>query len=883
MAQDDGVPPAAGAAGGGESGGGAQAAGKSGSCNPIATVGIDAVIAAEAESIRRRRQQVAARMQRSKLIEDGGRARAASGCADDGQTDNPEDGRADGRNLGPVLGLAQSGGGIRSAAFCLGALQAMDAVVQAGDAPPPTHNVRPAADETPSVLDRFDYLSTVSGGGYIGASLVAALSLNGGHFPFRSVLDQEETPAVQHLRDHSNYLFPQKVDIYRGVAVYLRGLAVTSALVGCVLALLALVLVFYRDALAPLWRGGLPRAGTVLLLVTLGALLVWGLMRSFTRFIDRAEMPVERSGRFFYWALAVGFAVWLDVSNRLLDVLVVLKSAEWNLGPALAALAPLSALVAFAGPRLAAALGRMRTDPRRSAALLRGAGLLALWAGAAVLPLLLWVGVLFLALQVVPTLPLKAPAACFTVPGVIDATSAACHPVDPPAWHWLWLGIPAALSVAWLAFEGFASARWRLGASSLHRLYRDCLSRAFLFDPRPDPARKTLVTPADTFRLRTGENGARGIDPSLAPYLLMNTAINLQNSRFGNTRGRNADFFLFSHDHVGSRATDYVRTQDLLAYQPGVDVGTVVAASGAAFSSNMGSNSVAPLTPTLALMNVRLGYWLANPRRLAGLPEDGSGHLPRFRLAFLREMFGLLHENQPQVYISDGGHIDNLGLIELLRRRCKLILVLDAEADGVFDFTSFMILQRHARIDMGVRIDLPWEAIRAEALKADGRKPGAIGPHAAVGRITYAPPSGAAAGPSPQGILVYVKSSLTDDESDIIRSYKRRYMAFPHETTLDQLFSEEQFEVYRALGFHILKGLLGGADRVAVAPREAGAYVSDVSALIEPSLYADHPLLNELRDLLRLPPRADTAKRPAGPAGEAAVDDGAEGQPPVAD
>ncbi|MBS7541160.1 patatin-like phospholipase domain-containing protein [Ancylobacter lacus] len=863
MAQDDGEAPSAGAAGGGRPGGGAPPA-KTGTpdaegraATPIAVVEIDAVIAAETESIRRRRHHVAERMRRSKLIGDEERARAACGAVPLSE------------ELGPVLGLAQSGGGIRSAAFCLGALQAMDAVVQAGDTPPPGHGVRPAADETPSVLDRFDYLSTVSGGGYIGASLVAALSLNGGHFPFRSVLDQEETPAVQHLRDHSNYLFPQKVDIYRGVAVYLRGLAVTSALAGCALALLALVLVFYRDALAPLWRVGLPRAGTVLLWVSLAALLVWGLMRSFTRYIDRAEMPVERSGRFFYWALAVGFAVWLDASNRLLDALVVLKSAQWSLGPAIAALAPLSALVAFVGPRLAAALGRMRTDPSRSAALLRAGGHLALWAGAAVLPLLLWVGVLFLALQVVPTLPLKAPAACFTATGVIDVAAAACHPVSPPAWHWLWLGVPAALGVVWLAFEWFAGARWRLGASSLHRLYRDCLSRAFLFCPPPvDAPPGARVTAADTFRLRAGEDGASGIDPARAPYLLMNTAINLQNSRFANTRGRNADFFLFSHDHVGSRATGYARTQDLLAYQPGVDVGTVVAASGAAVSSNMGSNSLAPLTPTLALTNVRLGYWLANPRCLAGLPANGSGHLPRFRLAFLREMFGLLNENQPQVYISDGGHIDNLGLIELLRRRCRLILVLDAEADATFDFTSFMILQRHARIDMGVRIDLPWEAIRAEALKADGRKPGAVGPHVAVGRITYAPPAGP--GPCPEGILVYVKSSLTDDESDMIRSYRRRFPGFPHETTLDQLFSEEQFEVYRALGFHILKGLFSGADRVAVAAREPGAYVPDVAQLVEAGLEADHPLLNQVRELLRLPPRPAAGPQGAPPAGGAA-------------
>ena len=109
-----------------------------------------------------------------------------------------------------VVGLALSGGGIRSAASCLGALQALN--------------------ET-GVLRRVDYLSTVSGGGYIGCSLTAALNANGGNFPFASRLAEDESPSLQHIRDHSNYLFANGVvDVLHNASIYARGL-LTNAVV----------------------------------------------------------------------------------------------------------------------------------------------------------------------------------------------------------------------------------------------------------------------------------------------------------------------------------------------------------------------------------------------------------------------------------------------------------------------------------------------------------------------------------------------------------------------------------------------------------------------------------------------------------------------------
>jgi hypothetical protein len=72
-----------------------------------------------------------------------------------------------------------------------------------------------------------------------------------------------------------------------------------------------------------------------------------------------------------------------------------------------------------------------------------------------------------------------------------------------------------------------------------------------------------------------------------------------------------------------------------------------------------------------------------------------------------------------KVYLTDGGHIDNLGLFQLLKRRCELVIVIDAEADPNYNFTSSIELQRYARIELGVRIKLPWEEIRDEARKID--------------------------------------------------------------------------------------------------------------------------------------------------------------------
>ena len=318
------------------------------------------------------------------------------------------------------------------------------------------------------------------------------------------------------------------------------------------------------------------------------------------------------------------------------------------------------------------------------------------------------------------------------------------------------------------------------------------------------------------------------ISPDYAPYQLVNAAINIRGSSYANQRGRDADFFLFSPNYIGSLVTGYVPTIDFEKAQKGFDLATAVAISGAAVSSSMGANTIRPLAPTLALLNIRLGYWLRNPRRLYALDNPWRrmiNFVSRSMHYLWSEMTGQLYtDTSDEVYITDGGHIENLGLYELLRRRCKLVICVDAEADPQMRFNSFIALQRYASIDLGIQIELQWEAIQTKTVEWMGYDPlktvrvwrsisrkmrarklaPTFGPHAAIGFIRYSNRD--------FGWLLYVKSSFTGDEPDYLRDYARRYSTFPHESTGKQFFNEEQFEVYRALGFHIVDGILSGRD-----------------------------------------------------------------------
>ena len=179
-------------------------------------------------------------------------------------------------------------------------------------------------------------------------------------------------------------------------------------------------------------------------------------------------------------------------------------------------------------------------------------------------------------------------------------------------------------------------------------------------------------------------------------------------------------------------------------------------------------------------------------------------------VAFLREMLSKLDETHRWVNLSDGGHIENLAAIELLRRRCKYIIIGDGEADPSLHFAGLATLMRCAYLDLGIEVHIDLAAVRLGRSEEDNDERAASRAHSALGTITY--PGQGRNGQPEIGHLLYLKSSFTGDEHEVIREYRHRNPTFPHQTTADQAFEEDQFEAYRALGQHIAGGALQAPD-----------------------------------------------------------------------
>jgi hypothetical protein len=278
-----------------------------------------------------------------------------------------------------------------------------------------------------------------------------------------------------------------------------------------------------------------------------------------------------------------------------------------------------------------------------------------------------------------------------------------------------------------------------------------------------------------------------------APYHLINATLNAAASKHPSLRGRDGDFFLFSKHFCGSPLSGYVETKTLEAADPHVDLGTAMAISGAAASTAMGDiKSAKQFRFLMTLFNVRLGYWLRRPGLKVG-KGPGTSY-------FLRELFGAVHERGDYVNISDGGHIENLAAYELLRRRCKFIVCIDAGMEPGMECADLMRLQRYAAIDFGIDMQfdpadltiLPTSYSRAYAIlvKIDY----------APGQRAAAPAPGLAPPPPVLGWMLYVKLAITGTEPRYVLDYRREHPEFPHQTTAQQVYDEAQFEAYRALG-----------------------------------------------------------------------------------
>ena len=377
-----------------------------------------------------------------------------------------------------------------------------------------------------------------------------------------------------------------------------------------------------------------------------------------------------------------------------------------------------------------------------------------------------------------------------------------------------WIAIGA--SIALVGVSVVASYWINVNRFSLHAVYRNRLIRAFLGAARarqretaktrsnPDPF--TGIDQADNLPLKSiwppAGNGGRCL------FHVVNTALNVVASKNLAWQERKAEPFVMTPLACGNPYVGFVPTRFFGARRDGITLGTAMAISGAAVSPNQGYHSSPIIGLLLMLFNVRLGWWLGNPRSGPKFYRR-EGPLLSIR-PVLDELAGRTTDTGNYIYLSDGGHFDNLGLYEMVRRRCRFILVSDAGSDPAGAFEDLGNAVRKIWIDLGVRIE--FDRIDVEPRQ----KPPVDGVYCALGRIRYpeAPETKA-------GTLIYVKPGFHGSEPPDIRAYAALHEEFPHESTADQWFSEFQMESYRGLGSHIIGKMCGREKRPA---RHQGAH-----------------------------------------------------------
>jgi len=346
---------------------------------------------------------------------------------------------------------------------------------------------------------------------------------------------------------------------------------------------------------------------------------------------------------------------------------------------------------------------------------------------------------------------------------------------------------------------------------SLHGMYRMRLMRAFLGASNvfrhPDPF--TNFDPKDTpheIDLPSGPG---------APLHIINTTLNLVGTRNTAWLQRKAESFTFSPICAGCWRLGYVPA-NIYGGSRGVTLATAMSISGAAFNPNMGYQSSPLLSLIMTFFNVRLGCWLPNPKRRVSpdptgqlaLRNEGFLHRsgPSFALKpLIADALGLTNDTSSWIELTDGGHFENLGLYEMVARRCKRIIVVDAGADPDFQFEDLGNAIRKIFIDLGVPIRFAGDLKMKRGMEKTNS-------YCAVAKIEYGcvdplPPGKAAA--DMDGHLVYIKAGLTGLEPVDILQYAMTHPTFPHETTQNQFFNEAQFESYRHLGSYVIDCLSG--------------------------------------------------------------------------
>lgn len=674
------------------------------------------------------------------------------------------------------LGLAFSGGGIRSASFALGLMQAL---------------------VSKDHLKKFDYLSTVSGGGYIGSALTWFLnqkipSWMGGEnnankdqyfstspdkFPFgqksrgNRQIDIERKPnaILDFIRQHGNYLIPGK------------GLG-AMALIGYVLRALIVSLTVY----------------TALLTAFMVGFYDWGFYSPVPAHLIPFADAYIGANWFFYSAFLL-FAIFI-IASFLYSLFT-----RFNIGRPTWIYEACTLVQRYTGWMLSISLLLCIIGSVRIVHEMIGQhGYLMRMSAAGGSTILGVIGALSQYKSIGGGSKLNANylvlASMFLIYGVVlMAYFFGEHIVlsSEPTW---WL------TSIMIAVMLLLSTCVNINFLGLHRMYRDRLMETFL--PNVDAVKKNtweLATEADTTSLDTLCQVNR------RPYHLINTNIVLVDSRQSKYRGRGGDSFTLSPLFCGSDATGWCQSKRYMhhAGRKGMTLPTAMAISGAAVNPNAavdgnGTTRNRIVSTLLALLNLRLGFWAPNPN-----PKKFLSIPPNFISPGLKGgvLGGGLQEDRLAVELSDGGHFENLGIYELVRRKLKVIVASDAGADPNFNFSDLANAVEKVRVDFGATIvfnhpDYVLEDLLPGSEQDDyfvSKYQGAKRPFA-IASIYYNDGS--------EGLLVYVKTTLVKGLPADLLGYKTANPSFPDQSTADQFFDERQFEAYRELGYCLGKILL---------------------------------------------------------------------------
>jgi hypothetical protein len=818
-----------------------------------------------------------------------------------------------------------SGGGIRSATFGLGILQGLAA------------HSRDDTTTRPRLLGEFDFLSTVSGGGYLGSwfsAWAARLSAprDGSADVIRALAKNVDTafdpepPSVRHLRSYSNYLIP-RLGLFSGDTWAVIGTVIRNMFLNwlVLVPLLAFALLIPEGALRvaastpPVWLlwttviaalgagvlatayvgYDLPSAGNargnhaMFVMRCLAPLLIAAiLLNTFWIWLPTgiAGMPwwdvVALGRQHVGWTQLAAFGALMHGGGMLAGILVarvtfhrparrtgliatacafltgaagggvmyllirLLEPHRDTLRSYVCVAPPLVvAIFLLAGTLLAGLTSYITEDKDREWWARAGGTLLAV-----ALAWLAFSAIVLYSHDIIAWLTWKASATAGVISGWITSklsssadTSGPQTTTGPPSTAGraksigarlalpLFLFLLAAIlargnaallalvplpplaawgvvAAAYLAVGFGASYFINVNSFSLHAMYKLRLERAYLGASNPD-----RETGAHRF---TGFDERDDLElhrlPRGRPLHVVNMALNLVGGKTLAWQQRKAESFTATRLHAGScrlgyrpAATyggKYGRTPER---KRALSLGTAMTISGAAASPNMGYNSSPLLTLVMTLFNARLGWWLGNPIAPGGYWRY-PGPVVGIR-THLDEALGLTDDTNRWIYLSDGGHFENLGLYEMVLRRCRTIVVSDAGADPAFAFDDIGNAVRKIRVDLGIPIEFS-EAL-PKRFTEDGQ---AAARHCAVGEIRYSAVDGSDA---PVGVLVYIKASLTGDEPLDVRHYASQHAEFPHETTTDQFFDESQFESYRRLGLHIIERICDA--RGGISPPDA--------------------------------------------------------------